>query len=261
MHTIHYRHHTRNHLAIIRMALGIVFSILGIALVNAEKNASIFEQANNLYAQGKFTEAIQSYETLLKSGSISAALYYNLGNAYYKAGQNGMAIASYSSALRLNPRDADIKANLNFVRNKCNVSSPTKIQRWKEWLSIFSLNEWAGAAIVLSWWVFGGWSYCLWRGIQHERFKRILKIGSGILAIVVVLFSLRLIVFFGDVSAVVVAKEAAVKYGPLEESKVFYQISEGSEITVLDSKAPWIQIKDAAARIGWIKENQIKVIH
>ena len=68
------------------------------APVRGENLAPAFDQANRLYEQGKYAEAASAYENLLHADSNSPALYFNLGNARFKAGQSGRAIAAYRQA-------------------------------------------------------------------------------------------------------------------------------------------------------------------
>src|ERR1700722_4648585 len=77
-----------------------------------------FDVANKLYAEGKFADAAATYEKILQSGAVSPALYFNYGNAEFKAGNLGRAIASYRQAKQLSPRDADVRANLEFARSQ-----------------------------------------------------------------------------------------------------------------------------------------------
>ena len=88
----------------------------------AQNTAALFDEANKLYEQAKYQEAATAYEKLLQSDPASAALYFNLGNAWFKAGQSGRAIAAYRQAERLAPRDPDLRFNLNFVRKKVSGS-------------------------------------------------------------------------------------------------------------------------------------------
>jgi tetratricopeptide (TPR) repeat protein len=50
----------------------------------ASQNNQRFEEANTLYNDNKYAEAIDKYESILDSDMHSAALYFNLGNANYK---------------------------------------------------------------------------------------------------------------------------------------------------------------------------------
>ena len=97
-----------------------------------------------MYAEGKFAEAATGYEKILQTGRVSPALYFNYGNAEFKSGNLGRAIAAYQRAARLAPHDAEVRANLDFARNQ--VSGPTQREsRWPRiagWLGALSLNEW-----------------------------------------------------------------------------------------------------------------------
>ena len=86
-----------------RSALGVALTMLLLVTMNGFCASSTvganpsteFDAANRLYEQGKFKEAIAAYEALAKSGSVSPALFFNLGNSFYKAGEIGRAIGSY----------------------------------------------------------------------------------------------------------------------------------------------------------------------
>src|SRR5450756_8753 len=87
----------------------LVALLLAVNAWNAKATSaeSDFDAANKLYEQGKFTEAVGAYEKLIQSGSGSAALYFNLGDACFKAAQVGRALVAYRQAAQLSPRDQD----------------------------------------------------------------------------------------------------------------------------------------------------------
>ncbi|MCL4856251.1 MAG: tetratricopeptide repeat protein, partial [Flavobacteriales bacterium] len=62
-----------------------------------------FTEANKLYAEAKYREAIEVYNELIKSDHLSAEIYYNLGNANYKLDEIAAAILNYEKALKLKP--------------------------------------------------------------------------------------------------------------------------------------------------------------
>ena len=55
---------------------------------------------------------------MVRAGAASPAVYFNLGNAFFKQGQIGRAIAAYHSAQTVDPRDPDVRANLGFARER-----------------------------------------------------------------------------------------------------------------------------------------------
>ena len=112
--------------------------------------AAAFESANKLYEEGKFADAASAYEKMGQSGETSAALFFNLGNAFFKSGQIGRAIAAYRTAEQIAPRDPDLRANLQFARNQ--TPAPTLSPgRWQRWLGRLTLNEWTLLAAVAVW--------------------------------------------------------------------------------------------------------------
>ncbi|NNE32295.1 MAG: tetratricopeptide repeat protein, partial [Winogradskyella sp.] len=78
---------------------------------------TVFEEANSLYNDGKFAEAIDKYESILDSNFHSAELYFNLANANYKLNNVASSIYYYEKALQLDPHDDDIKNNLSYAQN------------------------------------------------------------------------------------------------------------------------------------------------
>ena len=77
-----------------------------------------FAKANQEYAAGHFKEAIENYEEIVRSGEWSANLFYNLGNAYFRAGDLGHAILNYERALALDRHHPEAEANLRTVRDE-----------------------------------------------------------------------------------------------------------------------------------------------
>ena len=77
---------------------------------------ALFDNANLLYKDGKFEEAIKMYKEIEAKDSISSALYYNLGNSYYKLNKVAPTIYNYEKALLLDPLNKDAETNLEFAR-------------------------------------------------------------------------------------------------------------------------------------------------
>src|SRR5262249_36809000 len=56
-------------------------------------------------AAADYRESAALLESLLTDGFKNGAVYYNLGNAYFRAGEYGRAIAAYRKAKAFRPRD------------------------------------------------------------------------------------------------------------------------------------------------------------
>jgi len=106
-----------------------------------------FFSANNYYDSSNYLESIELYEKILDEGWESSNLYYNLGNAYYRQGMIGQSIWSYNKALRINPRNSDIKHNLEILnaRIKDRIVLPDEFFLVRIYMKIksrYNLEEW-----------------------------------------------------------------------------------------------------------------------
>jgi tetratricopeptide (TPR) repeat protein len=217
-----------------------------------------FDAANKLYEQGKFAAAAAAYEKLAQSGEVSEALYFNLGNAWFKSGQIGRAIAAYREAQRIAPRDPDLRANLQFARNQ--TPRPTlSPSRWQRWLGRLTLNEWTLLATGAVWLWLGLLALLQWRPALRPLLR-------GYVFTLTVLVGL-LFVCAGAAwrearfvrTAIVITGEATVRYGPLAESPAAFTVHDGAELRVLDQKDDWLQISAGSGRVGWLRRDQTLV--
>src|SRR5207253_6786447 len=92
------------------------------AMAPAETPNTIFFHANALYGEERWAEAAAEYERVLAAGWESGSLYFNLGNAWFRAGDIGRAVLDYERARRLLPRDPDLHANLSYARELAGAS-------------------------------------------------------------------------------------------------------------------------------------------
>src|SRR5437870_11133970 len=115
----------------------------------AQPNAE-FAKANQEYAQGHFKEAISGYEALVRAGQWSANLFYDLGNAYFRAGDFGRAILNYERALALDRHHPEATANLQIARDEAR-SLEMQQSRLERYLQFASANEFSIVAAVAFW--------------------------------------------------------------------------------------------------------------
>jgi tetratricopeptide (TPR) repeat protein len=217
-----------------------------------------FEAANKLYEEGKYAEAAASYERLLQGGKVSAALYFNLGNAAFKSSQIGRAIAAYRHAERLAPRDPDVRANLRFARNQ--VQGPTlPVGRWQRWLNRFTLNEWTVMAAVGLWLLFLLLGLLQWRPALKANLRRaVLAVAAG--AVLLAACLAAALCQARSVRIVIVVKpEAVVRAGWFDESKEAFTVHDGAELKVLDQNDKWLQVSADPLRLGWIPRDEVVV--
>jgi len=86
---------------------------------NKEVQQGPFNLGDALYKQGRFGEAAEQYNIAAsRSGdaSVKAQAYHNLGNALLKERKLPESISAYKEALKLAPKDADTKYNLEYAK-------------------------------------------------------------------------------------------------------------------------------------------------
>ena len=236
-----------------------LLALISAGRIFAADVASDFAAANKFYAEGKFADAANAYQTVLQTGVQSPALLFNYGNAEFKLGNLGKAIAAYRKAELLSPRDDEIRANLNFVRNQ--VRGPAiRESRWQEWLGALSLNEWALLAAVAFWLLF----LLLAAGQIRPAFVPKLKSATAIFAALTILSGAALGVqaaeHFSNSTAVVTESQATARSGPFDEAQSAFTARDGTELAVLDQHGNWLQVSDGSGRIGWLPAKQVEVV-
>jgi len=81
------------------------------AFSQVEKTKSEADQA---FIDERYTDAILLYEEILSQEYVSAEIHYNLGNAYFKAGQIAPSILNYERALKPPRRMTIFNSILNW---------------------------------------------------------------------------------------------------------------------------------------------------
>ena len=79
-------------------------------------DAARLNQANSLYKQGLYKQALKQYQSV-KREDLAFDRLYNSGNAYAKSGKINEAIDSYEKALKLQ-KDKDALFNLELLKKQ-----------------------------------------------------------------------------------------------------------------------------------------------
>src|SRR5947208_12230911 len=109
-----------------------------------------FAKANQEFAQSHFKQAISDYEALIRDGQWSANVFYDLGNAYFRASDFGRAILNYERALALERHHPEATANLQIARDEAHALELPP--NWPErYLQFATINQYSIAAAVAFW--------------------------------------------------------------------------------------------------------------
>jgi tetratricopeptide (TPR) repeat protein len=225
----------------------------------AAEIAADFSSANQLYAKGKFADAAVSYDKILQTGAVSPTLLFNYGNAEFKAGHLGKAIAAYRHAAQLVPRDAELRANLAFVRNQ--VQGVTQHESfWQNWVDTLTLNEGAVLTAVLFWLTFALFIARQIRPTLVPKLKTATWIFIALTFFSGTVLGLQATNHFLSASAVVTTDNTTARSGPFDDAQSAFTARDGAELTVLDQRDGWVQVVDANGKSGWLAAKLIEVL-
>lgn len=243
--------------------LYIVFFLLFVK-INAQNNEAIFDNAVQAYNLGEYDKAILLFTQITENQQESAALYYNLGNAYYKKGEIAPSIYYLEKALKLTPNDSDIQNNLELAqRMKINqwVETPKNwAEKWIEKISnLFSLEHWTIQTII-----FSSLFSVFFLGFYFNR-KTFWKRLLFSLSILSILISTGSFIISYDINrksketyAIVFEKKIQIYSEPNTFSTEIFSLQEGDKLQVVNELNQWIKIQLSDGRNGWTKTDFVK---
>lgn len=247
-----------------------VIHILSLLLISGPLFASsdtLFSKGNDLYEQGQYEEAINTYQAILDTGIESAELYYNLGNAAFRSNKIGYAVLYYKKALKQEPGFEPADKNLTYVslylEDKLESVPELFFKRWvKAFYGFFPLIVWSVISIslfalfliALLFYIFGS---SMW--IKKTGFF------SGVVALLLFILSFTATLRqHGEVKhpdqAVLVAPSVVVKSTPSDSGTDLFVLHEGTSLSTEETVGEWIEIRIIDGRVGWIRSKALEII-
>ncbi len=235
--------------------------------INAQSNEILFEQANQLYKNGDYKNAIIHYQKIEKNAMHADALYFNMANCYYKLNEVAPAIYYYEKALKLNPLHADAKYNL-ILANRMTIDvieemPKTLIQKIEvNFLHKISAEKWAIISVIFS--ILTALLFLIYYFSFSTTLKRIffsisiLTFGLIIIAILIAFKGLNY--DKNHQPAIIFSEKAVIKNAPTFNSEDVFVLHEGTKVVILDKVDDWLKIKLADGKIGWVKTGVLRVI-
>jgi len=223
--------------------------------------------ANDFYANGKYEDAIVTYQEILDADNISTDIYYNLGNCFYKTRNLPNAILNYEKALKLKPDNEDALFNLAMA-NQLTVDKIDRLPElfigntWRNLITSKTIDNWAfytAGLIYLSLLFFV--AYLL---MQQVIIKKV-NFYAGVFFLSLSLFTFLMAAqHYGIVQqsseAIIFAPTITIQSEPNNNSESLFTLHEGTKVTLLEVSNEWSKIKLPNGNIGWIKSTNIEKI-
>lgn len=246
----------------------IIYTLLFVLNFGAiAQNQQLFQQANALYNEGKYADAIDKYETILASNQQSAELYFNLANANYKLNNVAPSIYYYEKALQLSPNDTDINNNLAFAQNMTidvidTVPEGAIAKFLKSITNTTTFDGWAKLAVAL---VFCFVVLFLIYYFSYSSIKKRLAFIASLTALGLMVLSVALAFHNynlekNDRPAIIFAQESKISSEPNSRSEEVFRLHAGTKVQILDTVQHWKKIKLADGKSGWVSSEDIKAL-
>lgn len=218
-----------------------------------------FAKANQEYADRNFKEAIDGYDQLVRSGQWSANLFYDLGNAYFRAGDFGHAILNYERALALDRHHPEADANLRIVRDEARALelTPTLAERY---LKFANVNQFTIASAIALW--------VATFSIVALIFAR--RRSGAVIALSIVSLSIFAVAVFaiyeldkgsnGRALAIVTGMNVQARVATADNANSVLALPPGSEIRVLSNRGDWIYAALPNNLRGWVPAKSAEAV-
>jgi tetratricopeptide (TPR) repeat protein len=233
-----------------RSVYNAIVSVLMISSAFAQSDSG-FAKANQDYAAGRFQEAINGYETIVRAGEFSANLFYNLGNGYFRAGDLGAAILNYERALALDRHHAEADANLRIVRDEARSLelSPRPIERF---LRFASVNQYTITAVIAFW-------VAVFSLVAMIFIRRRAPAAIALSILSLSIFAIALFAIYrlengigGRSLAIVTANGVEARLATADNASSVLALPAGSEIKILSKRGDWIYAALPNNLRGWL---------
>lgn len=226
-----------------------------------------FVEANNLYKVGEYEQAIDVYNSILAQGYISAPLYYNLGNAYFRTDNLAAAILNYERALKIEPLDKDVQQNLEYANSKThdrfNKVPELFITKWfNAVLGWFTISQWGVATIILM--VLVCVSVVVFLLANSYRIRQVSFYVGIVMLVLLVCSYVNANVLNNRMEnlkyAIVMQPTAMVKSSPDENSADKFLVHEGCKVEIEDNVNNWCKVKLSDGNTGWVEDSSLENI-
>lgn len=238
-----------------------------VASVTAQTSAERWEVGNKAYIEGNYDKAIEEYTAILDGGEYSMKLYYNLANAYFKAGAMGKAILYYNKALRIAPSQEDIRHNLALAeaqtKDRIAVIPEFFLNRWLRTMrNSMSCTAWSVLSLVwLGVMLAFGLLFLLASRIRWRKMGFYGALCAFLLFVATTSFAIssRNDMLSHD-EAIVMGTAISVKSSPDRSATDLFVLHEGTKVKVLTEVDEWIEVVIADGKKGWTLKSNIETI-
>lgn len=242
-------------------------------------------EADTAYAHSDYDLTVKLYREVIDSVGPSASLLFNLGNAYYKSGNEGEARLCLERAKRLDPSDATISQNIDYIATRVEDANKAELKgkkgdvapdepgffgRTDRKISVDTSSD-AWAEMAATAFILLILALALYFFSPNVRWK---KVGF-FSALIFVFFSVIFVIFSEMAASHFESKDEAVLMQfkltlsaepETDGPAVGFPLHRGTKFTILDSelnadgKVGWYKVQLNHSNVGWVPADAIEII-
>jgi len=249
---------TARHTLPIGMMFVLIVSACGIPSELTNQEQSCLQS----YEEGAYEDAARCYRTLLDHHGAPASIYYNLGNAEFRAGNLGLAIAAWRATSLLNPRDPDVDANMAIasalVADDLPAFSNSAARKWiLFWADAMGLGELLWSSLLC-------WALLCFVVGLYVAFgiptRSVIMGVAGVAVLVGGATTWRYLEVRTTTPAIIVVQETEALSGRDRDATVLFVLHEGTETRVREKTENWARIELSNGMQGWVKKEVLQIV-
>jgi hypothetical protein len=224
---------------------------------------SAFQSGLAAFQKGDFKTARLWFREVLAKDATQIVAWYDLGLTEQRLGNAGLAMAFWRKALALSPTFSTAKHALSYTRSKLEHGDiPHDVETWETLRSSVLVYASTAQFAFLALFAF---FIAAWLSFTYVGARRRALLDEKPLPAFPVLASLASVVFIGllflticksidsaDLRATVIAKKIEAKALPDSSSTPLFDLYEGLEVIVRQTRKDWVQVTYPGGATGWI---------
>lgn len=245
----------------------LILCIVPLAGANDQDPEELFQLGNRYYQNDEYEKAVETYREILNQNIESGALYFNLGNAYYKLNALGKARLNYERARPFLQGDDALEDNLLLLRERLvdQIERPPQFILsvwWNGFLAIFSINMlcWICAGLLWLILIFAALRIYFRRRGRRDRFRSIFVSLVVIFILLSLVLAQKIYRLETEKHGIIMELSATVYAEPSTVSTEVFILHEGTKVSIERQNDSWLELKLADGRTGWIEQQKLEII-
>lgn len=233
----------------------------------ASNRAEEFQIGNERYQQGAYEEALQHYYQILSDGYESGALYFNIGNTYYKLDQLGKARLYYERAAKFMEGDESLTENINILRLRLvdQIEPPPQFflsAWWQYAINFLPLNALIWIEVILLWLVLILLSIRIYYRSRGRGTRLSLPYHTAlVIFIAATLICIQKIYNLETERHGVIMKPSVTLFAePKQGGTEVFVLHEGTKVKIERQNQNWFEIRLEDGKTGWLEGDHFEII-